>query len=94
MTPQVGARFGAWALVSVDATGKRALCCCICGTVTTVAVDALTAGQSAGCGCRSTPRLSSSYPAKPSAFARDIALLERTATQARAKGKPTNSLER
>ena len=77
-----GMRYGAFALVAVDATRKRATCVCICGEVRAVAVDALESGQSGGCGCRMTPS-SAPSPAVMSAFAKDIAELERRARSRR-----------
>jgi hypothetical protein len=77
-----GMRYGAFALVSVDATRKRATCVCICGVVQAVAVDALESGQLGGCGCRMTPR-SAQSPAPMSAFATDLAELERRARSRR-----------
>jgi hypothetical protein len=51
MTVTIGQQFGAWEVVGVDATGRRAGCRCSCGTVRTVAVAALTDGTSRSCGC-------------------------------------------
>jgi hypothetical protein len=47
-----GKRFGSWMVISADATGKRAGCRCICGTVRVIAVEALASGASTSCGCQ------------------------------------------
>jgi hypothetical protein len=51
MTITIGQQFGAWEVLSLDATGRRAGCRCRCGTVREVAVAALTDGTSRSCGC-------------------------------------------
>ena len=51
-----GPRFGAWTAIRVDQSGKRIIAVCVCGSVRQIAVDALTDGQSQGCGCSATPR--------------------------------------
>jgi hypothetical protein len=48
--------FGAWRVVQIDATGKRALVVCACGDNRQIAVAVLTSGESLGCGCTLTPR--------------------------------------
>ncbi len=44
--------FGFWTVISADATGKRAACRCVCGTVRVIAVEALASGASTSCGCQ------------------------------------------
>jgi hypothetical protein len=53
---EAGQQFGAWTVALVDPTGKRATVICQCGTPGQIAVEALVAGESRGCGCRMTPR--------------------------------------
>ena len=72
-----GDRFGCWVIVKGDATGKRFVVACVCGTVRHVGHEALEDGSSQGCGCRMTrvgrvdPK-----PSSPSVFARDLAAIE------------------
>jgi hypothetical protein len=47
----IGRQFGAWEVLGLDATGRRAGCRCSCGTVRQVAVAALASGASTSCGC-------------------------------------------
>jgi hypothetical protein len=55
----VGMTFGSWAVLSVDNTGRRAACRCVCGTVRIVSVEALNGGVSSSCGCQQlSPRQS------------------------------------
>src|SRR5208337_4973386 len=44
-----GRHFGAWTAVKADATGRRILCTCCCGTVREIGCDALLSGESTGC---------------------------------------------
>jgi len=52
MTIAVGTPFAAWTVVSIDPTGKRAACRCICGRVQVIAIEALRSGASSSCGCQ------------------------------------------
>ena len=76
---RTGERFGAWTLVRVDDSGKRALVGCECGHHRQIAVEALTSGESGGCGCRLTPKLRPD-PARPqvrqTGFASELAHAE------------------
>ena len=47
-----GKCFGSWMAISADATGKRAGCCCVCGNVRVIAVEALASGATTSCGCQ------------------------------------------
>jgi hypothetical protein len=48
-----GRRVGNWEALSVDPSGKRACCSCVCGTVRILSVAALLDGTAtASCGCR------------------------------------------
>jgi hypothetical protein len=72
-----GRRYGAWITIRADATGRRILCACACGTVREVGLEALQSGQSQGCGCSRT----FTAPKPPAAnrapgFAADLAALE------------------
>ena len=51
-----GQQFGAWTVAMVDPSGKRATCVCQCGSPGQIAIDALVAGESKGCGCLLTHR--------------------------------------
>jgi hypothetical protein len=53
MMADIGKAYGAWTIVGRQ--GRGAWCWCLCGT-TRVAVEALEASESVGCGCRLTPR--------------------------------------
>ncbi len=56
--PTPGARFGAWTVMEVDATGRRAVVRCACGVRRLVACEALLDGSTRGCGgCPQTPRI-------------------------------------
>ena len=46
-----GKKFGVWTVLSTDASGKRAVCRCMCGAVQVVSVEALSSGNSTSCGC-------------------------------------------
>jgi len=52
-----GCTFGAWTTIKADSTGRRVTVVCACPTVRLVALDALEAGESVGCGCVATPKL-------------------------------------
>jgi hypothetical protein len=49
-------QFGAWRAISADPLGRRVTCICACGSIRQVATEALTNGESVGCGCSATPR--------------------------------------
>jgi hypothetical protein len=67
-----GQQFGAWKVAQVDATQKRVTVICQCGVAAQIAADALTSGESVGCGCHLTPRLHRDYR-RPSGFADAVA---------------------
>src|SRR5208283_597911 len=71
-----GRHFGAWVVARIDTSGRRALVVCKCGEMRQVAIEALTAGESVGCGCRLT-RHRPGYPqADSAAFASAVARQE------------------
>jgi hypothetical protein len=48
-----GQRIGAWEILSVDPTGKRAACSCVCKAVRILSTDALLNGTAMpSCGCQ------------------------------------------
>lgn len=50
---KVGAVIDAWTVTHIDAAGSRAICECVCGTMRTLAVPALLAGEATpSCGCQ------------------------------------------
>jgi hypothetical protein len=52
MTIAPGAAFGSRAIASIDASGKRATCVCVCGVTCVISVQALESGSAASsCGC-------------------------------------------
>ncbi len=52
-----GKQFGSWTVLGTDAGGRRATCCCACGAVRVIAVEALADGSSApSCGCTALSR--------------------------------------
>jgi hypothetical protein len=54
-TPTItpGQRVGNWEILSVDPSGKRVCCACVCGTVRILSVAALLDGTATpSCGCR------------------------------------------
>jgi hypothetical protein len=71
-----GQTFGAWVVARVDPSGKRALVVCACGTAREVGAAALLKGESVGCGCRATPRLSPDAFRPASKFSTELAALE------------------
>jgi hypothetical protein len=64
---QLSQKFAAWTVALVDPTGKRVTVICQCGVAGQIAVDALSSGESKGCGCRLTPR-SARDASRPSGF--------------------------
>jgi hypothetical protein len=57
MTITAGTAFGSWTVASLDPSGKRATCACVCGSIRVIAVAALASGSAVGsCGCRVPPR--------------------------------------
>jgi hypothetical protein len=81
-------RFGAWSFVQFsDSSQKRALVICDCGSHAVVALGALMAGDSTGCGgCRGTPRSSPVASPRRNAFAAEIGGLERQSARQRHRG--------
>ena len=60
MTATIGQRFGNWEVFGLDASGRRASCGCVCGSVRILSTDALlngTAAPSCGCTPLSAPQL-------------------------------------
>jgi hypothetical protein len=52
-----GAAFGSWTITSIDASGKRATCVCVCGVARVISVQALKSGSAApSCGCAAPTR--------------------------------------
>ena len=77
-----GRRFGAWTVAQLDPTGRRALCICACSSRREIALVALEAGDSRGCGCSATPTMR--RPVRLSAgFAADLAASESRAGRKR-----------
>ncbi len=82
----VGRLYGAWVVAAVDAFGRRATVVCKCGVARQVAINALTAGESVGCGCRLT-RHRPGYPqADRAAFASAVARQESRSSWKRPRG--------
>jgi hypothetical protein len=48
-------RIGHWSVLSVDSSGKRATCQCVCGRIHVLGVEALELGITTSCGCRPPP---------------------------------------
>ena len=48
----VGQHYGHWAVLSLNTTGKRIACRCVCGRVCVLGVETIEAGVSTSCGCR------------------------------------------
>src|SRR5208337_1941522 len=82
----VGRLYGAWVVAAVDAFGRRATVVCKCGVARQIAIEALTAGESVGCGCRLT-RHRPGYPqADSAAFASAVARQESRSSWKRPRG--------
>ncbi len=85
-----GRHFGAWVVARTDPTGRRALVVCKCGETRQVAIEALTVGESVGCGCRLT-RHRPGYPqADRDAFASAVAKQESRSSWKRHVGAARN----
>lgn len=53
MTLGVGDRVDAWTVISIDPSGMRAVCMCVCSTTRILSIRALASGDVApSCGCQ------------------------------------------
>ena len=79
--------FGAWRVVQVDATGKRALVVCRCGVNRQIAIETLASGESLGCGCTLTPWPKARSTRQQAGFASEIASAEHWGALKRQNGR-------